>query len=160
MASRSAAGGSLHDSTKGTLMAKQWTVSATNDGAQYQTPVVVRTWDLLADEPADLGGTDLGPTPAELLLAALASCKVITLRMYAARKGLPLRTVTCTVEGGIDTPEAPLRVTLDLTGDLDDAQRDRLREIASRCPVERLLQRSTEVVTALAPSPTAAPPRA
>lgn len=98
-----------------------------------------------ADEPREMGGEDTGPTPVELALMALGSCAVITARMYARRKGWPLESAEARVFG------APgLTVELTLRGPLDEAQRARLREIADRCPVHRMLAEGVPVETTLA----------
>ena len=106
---------------------------------------------LVADEPAAVGGADAGPTPYDYLLAALGSCTAITVRMYADRKGWPLESVTVRVEHGRihakDCEECETKsgridrveLELDLEGPLDAEQRERLREIAAKCPVKRTL---------------------
>ncbi len=110
---------------------------------------------LSADEPAELGGTGTGPTPYDLLLAALGSCTSMTVGLYARRKGWPLTDVTVRLEHRRvhetdceECAEHPRRldridITLELGGALSDEQRTRLREIAERCPVHQTLTSST-----------------
>ena len=115
------------------------------------TEVKVNGHALVADEPAALGGTDAGPTPYEYLLAALGSCTAMTVRMYANRKKWPLESITVRVEHGRihakDCEECETKsgridrvgLELELEGPLDAEQRERLREIAAKCPVKRTL---------------------
>ncbi len=121
-------------------------------GQGYRTEILAGGHALVADEPPSVNGTDAGPTPYGLLSAALASCTSMTLRMYADRKQLPLERVTVRVshskihaedcadcetqQGKVD--EFRRRVTLE--GELTAAQRERLLEIADRCPVHRTLE--------------------
>ncbi len=105
--------------------------------------------------PSD-GGQGKGPTPHELLEASLAGCKSITVQMYAQRKGWPLESVTVRVrhehraKEGSDQKAHHFDVQIDLTGDLTDEQRQRLYEIASRCPVHKILESETVFVSELA----------
>ena len=114
---------------------------------------------LVADEPAPAGGTDTGPNPYDLLLAALGSCTSMTIAMYARRKGWPLQAVRVrlrhakihaadcadceTKEGRLDHLERVIQ----LDGDLDDEQRARLIEIANKCPVHKTLTSQIKIET-------------
>lgn len=137
-------------------------VVARNDGAGFRTEILANGFALVSDEPASVGGTATGPTPYDYLVAGLGACTVMTLRMYADRKGWPLETVTARLshqkvhaedcarcdakKGKIDR----IGRELELTGDLDDAQLRRLLEIADRCPVHRTLEGEVDVQTRLA----------
>jgi putative redox protein len=101
---------------------------------------------LRGDEPAELGGLDSGLTPQELLLAALGACASITLRMYATRKGWPLRDASVSLTASTVDGVYVIRRQLVIEGDLDDDQRARLEEIANRCPVHRAITGEVRVV--------------
>ena len=108
------------------------------------------TW--AADEPLDKGGTDTGPTPYELLLGSLAACTVTTLALYARHKGIALDAVkTAYTYERIHAEDCAAwadgktgfidHITTDVTieGDFDEAQRKRLAQVATRCPVHKTL---------------------
>ncbi|WP_147113725.1 bifunctional alpha/beta hydrolase/OsmC family protein [Tateyamaria sp. syn59] len=117
---------------------------------------------ILADEPRAYGGTNQGLSPYGLLSAGLAACTSMTIRMYARRKEWPLDHVHVDVSHnkvhaqdasgtqGDKIDEWKRRITL--TGQLDDAQRQRLLEIADKCPVHRTLEHTSKVLTELAPA--------
>ena len=104
----------------------------------------------VADEPVELGGLDLGPTPHQLVSAGLAACTSQTLRLYANRKGWPLGPVEVAVTHSRDITQTPPDLftrTITLRGVLDDEQKQHLLEIAERCPVHLMLVRSSRVAT-------------
>jgi putative redox protein len=100
---------------------------------------------LRLDEPIPVGGTDTGPEPPETLLAAIGACEAITMMMYASRKGWTLRDVSVRLSGSMVAGVYVIRRQLEMDGDLDAAQRQRLREIAGRCPVHRILDSDVRV---------------
>jgi putative redox protein len=137
-------------------------VVVTGRGSGFAQDIVVGPHRLSADEPTGAGGTDTGPNPYDLLLAALGSCTSMTVAAYARRKQWPLEAVTVrlrhsklhaadcesceTKEGRLDRIERDI----ELTGPLDDEQRARLLEIAGKCPVHRTLVSEVDVRTRLA----------
>ncbi len=129
-------------------------VTENNEGP-YGQLVVAGVHALTADEPEALGGHGTGLDPYELLLAALGACTNMTLRMYARQKEIPLvhQSVTLTHHKEADADGNKVDVferVLTLSGDLTDEQRERLREIADRCPVSRTLEKGSRIITKLA----------
>ena len=110
--------------------------------SKFTHDVAVRKHRMTADEPEDLGGEDMGPSPQELLAASLASCTAITMEMYAKRKGwnvagLEIDCVYTPAERGCPTRfELVFRMPPHLT----EEQVERLRVIAAKCPVHRTLE--------------------
>lgn len=137
------------------------TVMETREGLFTQN-IVAGAHHLRADEPVTVGGNDSGFSPYDLLLASLGACTSMTLRMYARQKKWPLEQITVqlrhgkihaqdcaeceTREGKIDRIERKIH----LTGNLDEAQRARLMEIADKCPVHRTLHSEVLVETRMA----------
>ncbi|MBT8178085.1 MAG: OsmC family protein [Eudoraea sp.] len=136
--------------------------SLDGDGG-FTTDMKIGNHYFTADEPTDFGGNDFGPSPYEFVSAGLAACTVMTLQMYARRKGWDLQNaevhtsyskthaedcVQCeSASAKIDTFHREVK----LTGDLDEKQTQRLLEIADRCPVHRTLHSETQVITKLLP---------
>jgi putative redox protein len=129
--------------------------------SRYHTRILAGSHTLIADEPQSAGGTDMGPTPFGLLMAALGACTTITLRMYADRKEWPLEEIRVRLKHrSLPAQGAPvsehgvpkldeISQTLELVGPLDAKQRQRLFEIAHRCPVHRALHSGVNLATEL-----------
>ncbi|MBK5285994.1 MAG: OsmC family protein [Bacteroidia bacterium] len=123
--------------------------------ALYRTTVTARDHTIIIDEPEKSGGRNEGPTPHELLVAALTSCVAITLRMYAERKGWNLNQVEVgaemqrTTTSGIQNNIIVMKISLD--GNLDAEQRKRLLEISAKCPVHKTLHSSFSISQELVP---------
>jgi putative redox protein len=142
-------------SSEGTVI-----VTETSAGG-YAQQIAAGHHRLVADEPQPIGN-DIGPTPYDLLLGALGACTSMTVRMYADRKRWPLEQVRVTLRhsrihakdcadcetgnGWIDHIDR----SVELTGDLDDTQRQRLLHIAERCPVHQTLTSEVRIATSLA----------
>lgn len=130
----------------------------------FRTELIAAGHALVADEPLSVGGTNEGPSPYDLLAAALASCTSMTLKMYATRKELALRSITVNVRHGkihakdcSDCESTAGRIDefqreLSFDGDLTDAQVKRLLEIADMCPVHRTLLGEIKIRTRLTES--------
>jgi len=117
---------------------------------------------LLADEPVASGGSDAGLNPYDLLLASLASCKIITMQMYAHRKGWPVKGIEINMsthkvhakdcedcESNPDARVDIIETEIRLLGNLDQEQREQIIEISEKCPVHRTLTSETKIRTVL-----------
>ncbi|PYL53821.1 MAG: hypothetical protein DMF29_07520 [Verrucomicrobia bacterium] len=127
--------------------------------AGFVQEVKVGSHELFADEPVSYGGTDTGPTPYDLLLAALGTCTSMTIGLYARKRQWPLQNITVslrhskihaadcdnceTKEGKVDRIERDIH----LTGSLTDEQRVKLIEIADKCPVHQTLTSEINIKT-------------
>lgn len=124
--------------------------------AQLNSGTVVRIsngrHEWAGDEPVAIGGTDSGPNPYELLLGSLAACTCVTLALYCRHKGLQLRSITASYDFSnvhaddcADCDEADIGFIEQITskvhieGEFDEAQRKRLAQIVTRCPVHKTL---------------------
>jgi putative redox protein len=132
---------------------------AHSDNRGFRTPLNVAGHALVADEPVAVGGTDQGPSPYGLISAALASCTAMTLHMYVTLKKLPVEDIRVLVRHSkvheadcahcdVDAAKIDrLERVIWIDGDVPDATRARLLQIADKCPVHRTLAASVSVET-------------
>ena len=149
----------MSDTAKGTVSRSVHGVVVQGSAAGFAQEIVAGSHHLKGDEPMSEGGTDTGPSPYDLLLAALGSCTSMTVAMYARRKGWPLDRVIVhlrhgkihaedcadceTREGMLDQIEEDIR----FSGSLTAEQRAKLLEIADKCPVHRTLTSEIKITT-------------
>jgi putative redox protein len=109
---------------------------------RLEQDVEIRRHRLTADEPRDQGGDDSGPSPQELLAASLASCTAITMEMYARRKGWEIGDITVDVNYEPAQRGSPtrFRMAVEVPKELPEEQREKLMQIAAKCPVHRALE--------------------
>jgi putative redox protein len=127
-------------------------VTATIHQEQYQTLLDTPSGIFIADEHIEVGGTQKGMNPHELLLGSLASCTAITLRMYANRKEWPLESVQVNVNITVEadaTKGTSIERTIQLNGNLSTEQKERLLYIANRCPIPKILSGVLHIATNL-----------
>ncbi|TVZ27617.1 putative redox protein [Gillisia sp. Hel_I_86] len=127
----------------------------------FTTQIKAGRHNLIADEPEHVGGNDFGPNPYEYVSAGLAACTSMTIQMYAKRKGWIVDSVDTQVNYGREhaldcekCEEAGTKIDtfkreLIIKGDLDEKQRNRLLEIANKCPVHKTLHSETQIITSL-----------
>jgi putative redox protein len=116
--------------------------TARRQNGTLKQSVTVRGHHVTTDEPKENGGSDAGPSPQELLAASLASCTAITVEMYAKRKGWDTGDVEVEVDYEPAQRGSPTRFTMEvrLPKELPEEQRERLMQIAAKCPVHRTLE--------------------
>ena len=120
----------------------------TSTDAHYLHNIHAGRHDLQTDEPVALGGKGLGPAPFDLYLASLSACTAITLRMYAERKGWDLGEFRAELQAEMDD-DGHLHVNriLHASGPLDDAQWQRLLEVAAKTPVTKVMREGATITS-------------
>lgn len=113
----------------------------------YRTEVKARKHSLIVDEPEAVGGKDLGPKPGDLMRMSLASCTAITLSMYSNRKNFDIEQIEVTVSSEEKEGKTIFHSGLTIKGNLQEAQYERLMQIAKLCPVHKMLTNPIEVIT-------------
>jgi putative redox protein len=122
-------------------------VSAVVGLDHYKTTVITDTHTIVADEPIDNGGKDLGPHPGDFLRMSLATCTAITLRMYADRKGYDVTQIEVKVNTRDVENTTVFNTQIQITGNVDEKVRTRMMQIAKLCPVHKMLARPIEIET-------------
>ena len=128
------------------------TISAKIDTRLYRTEIISGSDNIIiADEPQDMGGKNLGFSPAELLASSLASCTLITLRMYINRKGWDVSEINIKVdfERDIEQNVSSFIRKIEVTGKIDETQRQKLHIIADKCPIHKILTHTNKIQTTL-----------
>lgn len=120
-------------------------VHVASAGGKFAQTVSIRHHQVVSDEGTEVGGDDRGPTPTELLLGALGACVAMTLTMYAERKGWTLGAVQVDLTGRDEQGVFVVERRLHFGAPLTDEQRQRLSEIAGRCPVSRRITGTVEI---------------
>jgi putative redox protein len=122
-------------------------VSAQKGSGKLQQVITVGRHQLLSDAPEAFGGEDTGPEPHDLLAAALAACTTLTVTMYARRKGMQLDDVRVRISHGPKDGGYELQRHIEYVGELGLEERERLTEIANKCPVHKTLSGSIRIQT-------------
>ncbi len=115
----------------------------------YRTELTARNHRLIADEPEDVGGKNLGPRPGDFLRMSLASCTAITLRMYANHKKFDVQQIEVTVASEEVEGKTIFNSSIKIQGNLNEQQRQRMLQIAKLCPVHKALTNPIEIETTL-----------
>lgn len=124
------------------------TVAETGETA-FSVRIAVSGHELIGDEPEDMGGGDIGPSPYDFLLAALGECTVMTIRWYARRQNWPLVSAQAVVTHQKHEGRDVFAKFVDITGpDLTEEQKTRLLDVAAKCPVHKTLSAGADITTA------------
>lgn len=110
----------------------------------YRVEMKTREHALFADEPLEVGGTDTAAKPGELVLASLAGCKLITMRMYAERKGWDIGETRIELRYLEKGDTTIVEKKIHFAGNVTEEQKERLTEISGRCPVAKMLSKSIQ----------------
>ncbi|WP_222984514.1 bifunctional alpha/beta hydrolase/OsmC family protein [Flagellimonas meishanensis] len=151
----------IQDVLNNNLATKHQVVASLDKEDAFTTSMKVGNHYMIADEPEDYGGNDFGPSPYELVSAGLSACTAMTVQMYAKRKEWPLENIevhtsygkthaqdcqNCETEGSkIDTFHREIK----LVGNLDEKQKERIMQIADKCPVHKTLHSQIQIVSKL-----------
>jgi len=149
----------LNIPTTSTLKTKQQVAASLDRDDGFSTQMKIGNHYMLADEPIEFGGNDFGPSPYEFVSAGLSACTAMTVQMYAKRKQWDLQNIEVhtsyskthaqdcedceSPSSRIDTFDREIK----LTGDLNEKQKDRILQIADKCPVHKTLHSDTQIVT-------------
>lgn len=152
----------LHIDNEESLQSEAQTVVSIKDKTnKFLTQIQTGKHSLLADEPTDVGGEDLGPSPYHLLTSALGACTAMTMRMYADRKGWEIEEIRVHLNhdkrysddcADCEKPTSKIdhfERIIEVDSQLDEKQLQRLLEIANKCPVHRTLEGDVKVITSL-----------
>lgn len=144
------------------MASNEYTVSVTIGQNGFTSDIKTNDHHFKADEPAEFGGNNEGPSPYDLLLSSLGACTAMTLKMYASRKEWPLEKVVVELSHSKDYHEDCvscektsskvdiIQRRIQIEGDLDEKQLERLMKIADKCPVHKTLTSETIIKTSLA----------
>lgn len=138
------------ESSKKTEYVLKESVKGSTGLTKYQCTIEWRNGNLIVDEPLEIGGKDTGPDPYTLLLSSLASCALITLRMYIDRKGwdIPNISINCSLFRLESADRTSNFIDSDISfpgANISTEQKNRLREIAQHCPISKIIEGNTKV---------------
>lgn len=112
------------------------------EGFHVENKTIRHSWS--SDEPVDNGGQDLGPTPSDLMLSSLASCKLITMKMYADRKGWDIGELAIELKFLERGEKTVVEKRISFDSSVPDDQKERLTEISGRCPMAKMVKNAIE----------------